>query len=112
MNQMVSIQIFIMFSFTRDLLAAFCSIFVRMYLNFITGYFSDLMLQLSLYDEKKVVRKIFTFADLLLYNFFDFFEFFYLFGQANVCDCYNIWKNKPKYGPYHGPKGTLEVIMF
>ena len=106
-----------MFSFAQDLFAAFCSISVRMYLNTTTEYFLDLMSQLSLYDEKNVVRKIFTIAHPLLYNFFDlnylfFYEFFDLFGQVNACDCYNIWKNKPKYGPFHGPKGTLEAIMF
>ena len=50
--------------------------------------------------------------NLLLYNFFDlnylsFYEFFDFFGQVNACDCYNIWENKPKYGPFNGPKGTL-----
>ena len=32
---------FQMFSFAQDLSAAFCSIFVRMYLNIITEYFSN-----------------------------------------------------------------------
>ena len=30
------------FEFARDLLAAFCSVFVRMYLNYAIDYFSDL----------------------------------------------------------------------
>ena len=41
------------FSFARDSFAAFCSVLVRMYLNITTEYFSDLISQLSLPDEKK-----------------------------------------------------------
>ena len=44
---------FKVFSFARDLFAAFCSVLVRMYLNITTEYFSDLISQLSLPDEKK-----------------------------------------------------------
>ena len=58
-------------SFAQDLFADFCSVFIRMYLNITTEYFSDLISQLSLSNEQKVVRKIFTFLHLLLYNFFD-----------------------------------------
>ena len=88
-----------------------------MYLNITTEYFSDLISQLSLSHEKKVLRKIFTSAYQLLYRFFDlnylfFYEFFDLFVQHNDSDCFVICANKPKHGPYHGPKGTLEAIMF
>ena len=88
-----------------------------MYLNITTKYFSDLISQLSFSDEKKVVRKIFTSARQSLHRLFDlnylfFYEFFYLFGQLNGSDCFVIRANKPKHGPYHGPKCTLEVIMF
>ena len=83
---------------------------------FSTEYFSDLISQLSLPDEKKVVRKIFAFAHLLLHKFFDlnylfFHEFFDLFGQVNTSDCYVICSNKPKYGPYHWTRGSLEIII-
>ena len=44
---------FRVFSFAQDLFAAFCSVLVRMYLNITTEYFSDLISQLSLPDEKK-----------------------------------------------------------
>ena len=106
-----------MISFAQDLFAAFCSVLVRMYLNITTEYFSDLISQLSLSDEKKVVRETFTSAHQLLYRFFDlnylfFYEFFDLFGQVNGSDCFVVRSIKPKHGPYHGPKGTLEVIMF
>ena len=40
-------------SFAQDLFAAFCSVLVGMYLNITTEYFSDLISQLSLSDEKK-----------------------------------------------------------
>ena len=104
-------------SFPQYLFAAFCSVLVRMYLNITTKYFSDLISQLSFSDEKKVVRKIFTSARQSLHRLFDlnylfFYEFFYLFGQLNGSDCFVIRANKPKHGPYHGPKCTLEVIMF
>ena len=44
---------FEVFPFARDLFAAFCSVLVRMHLNITTEHFSDLISQLSLYDEKK-----------------------------------------------------------
>ena len=84
-----------------------------MHLNITTEYFSDLMSELSLVNEKKVVKKIFTGASLLLYKFFDLsYEFFYLFSQVNGTDCFINWSNKPKYGPYCGPKCKIDVIMF
>ena len=105
------------FSFAQDLFVTFFSVLVRMHLNITTEYFSDLMSELSLVNEKKVVKKIFTGASLLLYKFFDlsydfFYEFFYLFSQVNGTDCFINWSNKPKYGPYCGPKCKIDVIMF
>ena len=47
---------------------------------------------------------------ILIICFFN--EFFDLFGQLNGSDCFVVRSIKPKHGPYHGPKGTLEVIMF
>ena len=58
-------------SFAQDLFAAFCSVLVRMYLNIATDFFSEIMSELILVDEKKVVKKIFTGASLLLHKFFD-----------------------------------------
>ena len=51
-------------SFAQDLFAAICSVLVR------TDHFSEIMSDLSLADEKKVVKKIFSGASLLLYKFF------------------------------------------
>ena len=87
-----------------------------MYLNHTAEYFSDLMSQVSLTDEKKI-QKIFSFALQLLHKFFDinylfFYEFFDLFDQVNASECYVICSGKPKFGPYCGPKHSLEIIMF
>ena len=56
--------------FTQDLFVAFCSVLVRMYLNIAIDDFSEIMPDLSLADEKKVAKKIFSSASLLLYKFF------------------------------------------
>ena len=86
-------------SFAQDLFVAFCSVLVRMYLNITIDHFSEIMSDLSLADEKKVVKKIFSSASLLLYKFFGlnylfFYEFFDLFSQVNNSDCFNICSNK------------------
>ena len=41
------------FHYTHDLLIAFCSIFIRMYLNIVMKFFSNLISNISLADEKK-----------------------------------------------------------
>ena len=41
-----------------------------------------------------------------------FYAFFDLFDVVNLSQCYIINPNKPKFGPYDGPKCSLEVIMF
>ena len=41
-----------------------------------------------------------------------FYEFFDLFDELNSGKCYVICSNKPNFGPYDGPKYSLEVIMF
>ena len=88
-----------------------------MYLNHTTKYFSDLISQVSLSDERKIIKKIFLFAHQLLHKFFDtnylcFCEFFDLLGQVNGSDCFIICSDKPKFGPYCGSKHSLEIIMF
>ena len=49
---------FQIFEFARDLFAAFCSVFVRMYFNYTIDYFSGLFSRISLSDEKKIIEKI------------------------------------------------------
>ena len=105
------------FSFARDLFGAFSSVLVRMYLNYTVQYFSYLISQISLPDEGKIIQRIFWFALDLLHKFLDinymfFYEFFDLFDEANSSKCYVICSNKPKFGPYDGPKYSLAVIMF
>ena len=85
-----------------------------MYLNHTTEYFSDLISQVSLTDEKKIIQKIFSFALQLLHKLFDinclfFYEFF---DQVNASECYVIYSGNPKFGPYCGSKHSLEIIMF
>ena len=82
-------------SFAQDLFVAFCSVLVRMYLNITTDHFSEIMSDLSLADEKKVVNKIFSSASLLLHTFFGlnylfFHELFDLFSHVNDSGCFNI----------------------
>ena len=82
---------FEVFSFARDFFAAFCSVLVRMYLNHRVEYFSHLMSQVSLTDEKKIIQKSFSFGLQLLHNFFDVnylfsYEFFDLFDQVNASE--------------------------
>ena len=89
----------------------------RMYLNYTIECFSELISQVSLSDERKTIRKFFWFVVDLLLRFFDinymfFNEFFDLFDGVNSSECYIINANKPKFGPYDGPKCSLEVIMF
>ena len=54
------------FSFARDLFDAFSGVPVRMYLNYTVQHFSDLISQIGLSDEGKIIRRIFRLAlDLL-----------------------------------------------
>ena len=103
--------------FAQDLFAAFCSVLVRMYLNITINHFSEIITELSLADEKKVVKKIFSHTSLLLYKFFGvnylcFYKFFDLLSQVNCSDCFNICSNKSEHGPYFGQKFKLDIIMF
>ena len=44
---------FEVFNLARDLFAAFCSVLVRMYLNYTLQYFLEFISNISLSDEKK-----------------------------------------------------------
>ena len=46
------------FEFARDLFAAFCSVLIRMYLNYTVECFSDFLSRVSLSDEQKIIQKI------------------------------------------------------
>ena len=45
------------FSYGHDLLVAFCSIFIRRYLNLEMQIFSNLISNISLVDEKKLLQR-------------------------------------------------------
>ena len=66
------------FSYAQDLFAAFCAVLVGMYLNYTIEHFSDLISQVSLSDEGKIIRKIFWFALDLLHKFFDIDYMFFM----------------------------------
>ena len=108
----------VIFEFARDLFSAFCSVFVRVYLNYTIDYFSGLFSRISLSDEKKIIEKFFRYASSLLNKFWDesnykfFYEFFDMFNKVNSSVCYQNVTNKPEFGPYHGPYSTLSVIYF
>ena len=65
--------------FARDLFAPFCSAFVRLYLNYITDYFSGLFSRIYLSDEKEIIEKFFRHASNLLNKVWDEsnYKFFY-----------------------------------
>ena len=46
------------FEFARDLFAAFCSVLIRMFLNYTVDCFSDLLCRVTLSDEQKLIQKI------------------------------------------------------
>ena len=105
------------FSFAHDLFVAFCSVLIRMYLNITMKFFSTLFSNISMVDEQKVISKIFPGVKMLLFRFCDlnydfFYEFFDLFSEVNYSDCFFMFSNKPKYGPYNGAKYGLEITMF
>ena len=105
------------FSYAHDVFAAFCSVLIRMYLNIIINFFSTLISNISLVDEKKVIAKILTGAKMLLLRFCDlnydfFYEFFGLFSEVNNSNCFVMFSNKLKYGPYNSAKYSLEITVF
>ena len=46
------------FELVRDLFAAFCSVLIRMFLNYTVDCFSDLLCRVTLSDEQKIIQKI------------------------------------------------------
>ena len=50
------------FEFARDLFAAFCSVLIRMFLNYTVDCFSDLLCRVTLSDEQKIIQKILNHA--------------------------------------------------
>ena len=50
------------FEFARDLFAAFCSVLIRMFLNYNVDCFSDLLFRVTLSDEQETIQKILNHA--------------------------------------------------
>ena len=105
------------FSYAHDMFAAFFSVLVRLYLNIAMKCFETLLSNISLAEEKKLIAKIVTEARMLLFRFFDLnYEFFYevfdLFSKVNGSDCYVMFSNILKCGPYSGLQYNLQIIMF
>ena len=106
------------FSYTHGLFVEFvCSVLIRMYLNITMKCFKPLISNISFIAKKKLIAKVVTAAQMLLFRFFDlnydfFYEFFDLFSEVNGSDCYVMFLNKPKYGPYSGRKYSLQIITF
>ena len=75
-----------------------------MYLNYTIEYFSELISQVSLSDEGKIIQKSFWFALDLLHKFFEI--------NCLLSQCYANDKNKPKFGPYGPPVHLIEIIRF
>ena len=106
------------FEFARDLFAAFCSVLIRMYLNYTVECFSDFLSRVSLSDEQKIIQKILKHAYIILCKFWDdtnykfFYEFFDMFDKVNSSVYYQNVYTKPTFGPYDGPRCTFSVIYF
>ena len=80
-------------------------------------YFSEFISNISLSDENKIINKTLKYAYNFLSKLFDvnhwfFYEFFDLFDKVNGNDCYVVYDSKPKLGPYHESKSTLDVSFF
>ena len=102
-------------SHAQDFFAYFCSILVRLYLDYAMEHFYELISTIKLSDEKFIIEKILTFAYELLHVFFDtnywfFYEFYNVFGEVNLGDCYRDASNKPKFDPYIRPLCSLERV--
>ena len=95
--------------FARDLFATFCSAFVRLYLNYITDYFSGLFSRIYLSDEKEIIEKFFRHASNLLNKVWDEsnYKFFYdRFSTFSLIGIY-LWVTHTSF-PY---SGFTESIM-
>ena len=81
-----------------------------MYLNITMKFFSTLISNIS-------IAKILTGTAMLLFRFcdlnYDFFhELFDLFSEVNNSDCFVMFSNKPKCGPYNYSKYSIEITTF
>ena len=65
------------FNYVHGLFAAFCSVLVRMHLNYAVEHFQNSLSQISLRDEGNIIKNIISYArDLLLKFLYVNFDFF------------------------------------
>ena len=106
------------FDYPQELLAAFSSVVVRMYLNYTIKSLSNLLCQVSLSDEKTIITIIIKHALIFLRKFWYesnykfFYEFFDMFDTVNSSACYKNLNTEPKFGPYCYAVYSLSVSYF
>ena len=83
----------------QDLFVPFTSVLIRMYINYVSKYFSKF--QFTLRDEKIVYDAIYLYASRLMHEFFDinhvfFYECLNIFDKFNRRNCLKINNLKKK----------------
>ena len=98
----------------QDLFVPFTSVLIRMYINYVSKYFSKF--QFTLHDEKIVYDAIYLYASKLMHEFFDinyvfFYEFLNMFDKFNRRHFLKINNLKKKIGSYDNSpfRMTLEI---
>ena len=75
------------FGYAVDLFRAFCSVFVRTYLNLTISCFEDILSKIAVIDKNKILTQVLKHAEIALLKFWRetnikfFHEFFDLFDQ-------------------------------
>ena len=83
----------------QDLFVPFTSALIRMYIKYVSKYFSKF--QFTLRDEKIMYDGIYHYVSKLMYDFFDinynfFYKFLNMFDKLNKSHCLKINKLKKK----------------
>ena len=100
------------FKYPQELFACFSSLLIRMFLNCVLKCFNNLLLSLSLHDEKKICHIILRHAQYFLNRFWHesnycyFYEFFDVFDTST---CFKNSKDKLKFGPCYFYSCSLTV---
>ena len=85
----------------QDLFVPFTSVLIRLYINYVSKYFSKF--QFTLHDEKILYDAIYFYAFKLLHEFFDInyvfiYEFLNIFDNFNRSHCLKVNKLTKKLG--------------
>ena len=103
------------FKYPQELFACYSSLLIRMFLNCVLKCFNNLLLSLSLHNEKKICYIILRHAQYFLNRFWHesnyryFYEFFDVFNTANASACFKNSKDKLKFGSYYFYSCSLTV---